>query len=155
MFLTTLLVLTILMLAVEKHKATYIAPVGIGLALFICHLAGIYFTGASMNPARSFGPQVVIGNFPGYHWIYCISTFDYLLTKGLGPSLGAMLAAAIFKILKLLEYELNNGDQDRDDTMLIARIVENKGDLKKGQVIVAEIGGASGHAGGGEIYSNA
>ena len=61
------------MLAVEKHKATFVAPVGIGLALFICHLAGIYYTGASMNPARSFGPHVVIREFPGYHWIYCSS----------------------------------------------------------------------------------
>ena len=74
MFLTAELILAILMLAVEKHKATFVAPVGIGLALFICHLAGIYYTGASMNPARSFGPQVVIHDFPGYHWIYCMSS---------------------------------------------------------------------------------
>lgn len=34
MFLTSLLVFTILMLAAEKHPATFVAPVGIGLALF-------------------------------------------------------------------------------------------------------------------------
>lgn len=45
MFLTALLVFTIFMLAAEKHRATFIAPVGIGLALFIAHLAGIRFTG--------------------------------------------------------------------------------------------------------------
>jgi aquaporin rerated protein, other eukaryote len=39
MFLTAQLVLTILMLAVEKHKATFVAPLGIGLALFISELA--------------------------------------------------------------------------------------------------------------------
>jgi aquaporin related protein len=38
MFLTTLLVFTILMLATEKSGATPIAPVGIGLALFIAEL---------------------------------------------------------------------------------------------------------------------
>lgn len=40
MFLTTQLVLTIFMLAAEKHKATFIAPVGIGLSLFIAELTG-------------------------------------------------------------------------------------------------------------------
>lgn len=34
MFLTAELVFTIIMLAAEKHKSTYIAPMGIGLALF-------------------------------------------------------------------------------------------------------------------------
>ncbi|KAL8801194.1 MAG: hypothetical protein Q9182_004643 [Xanthomendoza sp. 2 TL-2023] len=40
MFLTAQLVFTILMLAAEKHKGTFIAPVGIGLSLFIAELAG-------------------------------------------------------------------------------------------------------------------
>jgi aquaporin related protein len=40
MFLTFILLLTIFMLAAEKHKATFIAPIGIGLALFIAELAG-------------------------------------------------------------------------------------------------------------------
>ena len=40
MFLTAELVFTIFMLAAEKHKATFIAPIGIGLALFIAELAG-------------------------------------------------------------------------------------------------------------------
>ena len=38
MFLTTELVLTIFMLAAEKHRATYMAPVGIGISLFIAEL---------------------------------------------------------------------------------------------------------------------
>jgi aquaporin related protein len=38
MFLTAQLVLAVFMLATEKHKATYIAPVGIGLAVFACIL---------------------------------------------------------------------------------------------------------------------
>ncbi|ORY34543.1 aquaporin-like protein [Naematelia encephala] len=71
MFLTAELIITIFMLAVEKHRATFLAPVGIGLAVFIGHIVGIYFTGAGLNPARSFGPAVVEGIFPHYHWIYC------------------------------------------------------------------------------------
>lgn len=71
MFLTAQLVLVVFMLAVEKHRSTFLAPVGIGLALMACQITGIYYTGASLNPARSFGPQVIAGTFPGYHWIYC------------------------------------------------------------------------------------
>lgn len=69
--LTAELVFTIFMLAKEKHKATFIAPVGIGLALFIAELVGVYYTGGSLNPARSFGPCVVTGVFDPEHWIYC------------------------------------------------------------------------------------
>lgn len=39
-FLTAQLVFTIFMLAAEKHKATFIAPVGIGLSLFVAELSG-------------------------------------------------------------------------------------------------------------------
>ena len=68
MILTAELVFTIFMLAAEKHRATFIAPVGIGLSLFIIELVGVYFTGGSVNPARSFGPCVVNHDFHGYHW---------------------------------------------------------------------------------------
>lgn len=40
LLLTTLLVFTIFMLAAEKHTGNFIAPVGIGLALFIAELVG-------------------------------------------------------------------------------------------------------------------
>lgn len=49
MLLTAMLVFTIFMLAAEKHKGTFIAPVGIGLALFIAELVGVYFTGGKCD----------------------------------------------------------------------------------------------------------
>lgn len=70
--LTAQLVFTVFMLAKEKHKATYMAPVGIGLALFIAELVGVFFTGGSLNPARSFGPCVTTGEFDPEHWIYWV-----------------------------------------------------------------------------------
>lgn len=45
MFVTIILVFTIIMLAAEKHRATFIAPVGIGLSLFIAHLWAVNWTG--------------------------------------------------------------------------------------------------------------
>lgn len=71
--LTAELVFTIFMLAYEKHRATFIAPVGIGLALFIAELVGVQFTGGSLNPSRSFGPCVIDATFDPEHWIYCES----------------------------------------------------------------------------------
>lgn len=44
------LMIAILLLAAEKHKATFIAPIGIGLALFVAELLGVYYTGGSLNP---------------------------------------------------------------------------------------------------------
>lgn len=40
MLLTAQLVMTIIMLAVEKSRTSFIAPLAIGLALFIAHLIG-------------------------------------------------------------------------------------------------------------------
>ena len=44
LILTAELVFTIFMLAKEKHKATHLAPIGIGIALFIAELVGVFFT---------------------------------------------------------------------------------------------------------------
>ena len=64
LFLTFQLLISIMMLAGEKHAATFMAPIGIGLSLFIAELSGVSFTGGSLNPARSFGPALVLGDFP-------------------------------------------------------------------------------------------
>lgn len=100
---TAELVFTIIMLAKEKHRATHIAPVGIGLALFISELVAVYYTGGSLNPARSFGPAAVSHDFASDHWIYWV-----------GPFIGALLAVGFYQIIKILEYEMANPGQDGD-----------------------------------------
>lgn len=74
---------------------------GIGLSLFVAELTGVYFTGGSLNPARTFGPDVVLHNFKHYHWIYWV-----------GPLLGSIVAAGFYKFIKSLEYETANPGQD-------------------------------------------
>ena len=104
MFLTALLVFTILMLAAEKHNATFIAPVGIGLALFVALMAGLPYTGASLNPARSFGPAVAQPYFPSYHYIYWF-----------GPIMGSLVASGYYGFAKYFKYEEANPGQDATD----------------------------------------
>ncbi|EEY19542.1 aquaporin-1 [Verticillium alfalfae VaMs.102] len=103
--LTAELVFTIFMLAKEKHRATFIAPVGIGLALFIAELVGVQFTGGSLNPARSFGPCVVTATFDKEHWIYWV-----------GPLIGSLIAVVFYKFIKMLEYEMVSPGADGDPT---------------------------------------
>ena len=43
--LTAELTFAIFMLAKEKHRATFMAPIGIGLTLFVAELVGVYYTG--------------------------------------------------------------------------------------------------------------
>ncbi|CAG5114724.1 unnamed protein product, partial [Candidula unifasciata] len=43
------------------------APLTIGLAAVVCHLFAVPYTRAGMNPARSFGPAVIISSWEN-HW---------------------------------------------------------------------------------------
>jgi aquaporin related protein len=126
MFMTAQLVLVVFMLAVEKHKSTFLAPIGIGLSLFVGQLVGVYYTGGSLNPARSFGPDVVLGSFPGYHWIYCIPQKNKRMKSGVGPGLGAIVSTGLYTMIKVLDYEKVNGTQDRDDTLIVAHIIQRQ-----------------------------
>jgi aquaporin related protein len=140
MFLTAQLVFTIFMLATEKHEGTFIAPIGIGLSLFVAELMGVYYTGGSVNPARSFGPSVVSHKFESYHWIYWV-----------GPILGALLASAFYMFVKAckyntlsstevtlandvwtVEYETVNLETN-DPKKAVAAKIENKLHNKRGQ----------------------
>ncbi|KAK7935652.1 aquaporin-like protein [Apiospora marii] len=103
MFFTAYLVFVVLMLAAEKSRDTFLAPVGIGLALLVAEIPGVFYTGGSLNPARSFGCAVASASFPGYHWIYWV-----------GPCLGAALAAGYFKFVKAWHYEEANPGQDAE-----------------------------------------
>ncbi|RAH53039.1 aquaporin [Aspergillus piperis CBS 112811] len=104
MFLTAQLVLIIIMLAVVKHKSTFLAPVAIGLVFFVTEMVGDYYTGGSLNPARSLGPDVINRSFPGYHWIYWV-----------GPLLGSLLACGFFTFLKMFQYTTVNPGQDYNE----------------------------------------
>ena len=107
---------------------------GIGLSLFIAELTGVYFTGGSLNPARSFGPAVVNLSFEHYHWIYWV-----------GPVLGSVVAAGFYKFIKILEYETANPDQDTDHAAKVRR--------KKHLLMAAGINEADAHQVANELQA--
>jgi len=68
----------------ERGKIVNIGGLAIGLTVAFDILAGGSVTGASMNPARSFGPALVYGHFD-FHWCYWLA-----------PIAGATVAALIY-----------------------------------------------------------
>ncbi len=68
-------------------KNAAVGGFGIGLTLAACILAIGPATGASLNPARSFGPALVAGAWE-MHWVYWIA-----------PIIGAAIAGLVWKHL--------------------------------------------------------
>lgn len=84
--LTFLLVFTVFATAIDPRGSGDLAPLAIGLSVLIEHFVGVPLTGASMNPARSFGPAFAMGVWQD-HWIYWI-----------GPICGAILAGGLYQL---------------------------------------------------------
>jgi aquaporin Z len=90
--LTFLLMTSVFGTAVdERGKAVKIGGFGIGLTVAFDILAGGPVSGASMNPARSFGPAFVFGYWE-WHWAYWLA-----------PIAGAAVAALIYQHVFLAE----------------------------------------------------
>jgi len=66
-----------------------LTPLAVGLCIFVLHTVSIPWTGAGFNPARSFGPAVVMGSCWDRHWIYWVAPFC-------GSTLAATIATLIF-----------------------------------------------------------
>ena len=82
---TFALVFVIFATAVDSGGMGNLAPLAIGFAVLVDHLIAVPITGASMNPARSFGPALVAGEWTD-HWIYWIA-----------PLMGGALAGLVYQ----------------------------------------------------------
>lgn len=85
--LTLALLLTVFVMLSRPQTARW-TPAAVTGALAVLIWAGAPRTGASMNPARTFGPDLVSGRFPVF-WAYVV-----------GPLVGAGLAVAIVAVAR-------------------------------------------------------
>jgi len=88
LLLTAGLVSVILGTASGAQNIGLFGAIGVGGDIALAGLWGSPISGASMNPARTFGPDLVSTTFHGY-WIYVA-----------GPLAGAAVAAVIAFVLR-------------------------------------------------------
>lgn len=91
--LTAVLMFVIISVATDTRAAGQMAAIAIGSTVALDALWGGLISGASMNPARSFGPALVAGIWQD-HWVYW-----------LGPILGAVLGAVLYQFIRQPEKQ--------------------------------------------------
>jgi aquaporin NIP len=96
--LSAFLMFVIMAVATDTRAVGAAAAIAIGGTIGLDALFGGPVTGASMNPARSFGPALVSGEWRDF-WVYVV-----------GPVAGAAIGA--------LAYQLIRGSQSRDPAPL-------------------------------------
>ncbi|XP_043939758.1 aquaporin-2-like [Protopterus annectens] len=105
--LTFQLVLCILSATDERKEPCFGCPaLSIGLSVTLGHIVGIPFTGTSMNPARSFGPAVIVGKFTD-HWVFWV-----------GPLAGATIATLLYN------YVLFPRKMDRSERLAVLKGIQ-------------------------------
>jgi aquaporin Z len=86
--LTTILVTVILNTATGYRSIGHNAALAVGSTVALLGLFASPISGASMNPARSLGPDIVANNFNGW-WVYV-----------LGPIIGAAIAVMLIGLVR-------------------------------------------------------
>jgi|SRR5579872_962251 len=93
-FVATLIFVIVILGATQKAAPAGFAGLGIGITLVAIHIFGIHITGVSVNPARSFGPALLVGGHAlAQVWLFLLV-----------PSLAGLVAGLLFRT-KALEAE--------------------------------------------------
>lgn len=94
----TFFFLVIILGSTHKKAPQGFAPIAIGLGLTLIHLISIPVTNTSVNPARSLGPAVFVGDWAiAQVWMFWVA-----------PIIGALLAGGFY-------YWLSNDDNNSSD----------------------------------------
>ncbi len=90
-FVATLIFVIVILGSTQKAAPAGFAGLSIGITLVAIHLLGIHITGTSVNPARSFGPALIVGGHAlAQVWLFLLI-----------PSLGGLVAGLLFRIKAL------------------------------------------------------
>jgi aquaporin Z len=85
----TMMFLLVILGATDKRAPQGLAPIAIGLCLTLIHLISIPVTNTSVNPARSTGVAVFVGDWAiAQLWLFWVA-----------PIAGAVLGAAIYRYI--------------------------------------------------------
>jgi aquaporin Z len=85
--MTALFTIVILGSTGPKANAAF-AGLAIGITLAVIHIVGIQVDGVSVNPARSFGPAVLLGGKAlGQLWLFFVA-----------PAAGALIGGALYRL---------------------------------------------------------
>ena len=85
----TMMFLLIILGATDKRAPQGFAPIAIGLGLTLIHLISIPVTNTSVNPARSTGVAVFVGNWAvAQLWLFWVA-----------PIIGAVIGGVIYRYL--------------------------------------------------------
>jgi aquaporin Z len=85
----TMMFLIVILGATDKRAPQGFAPIAIGLCLTLIHLISIPVTNTSVNPARSTGVAVFVGDWAvAQLWLFWVA-----------PIAGAMIGAAIYRFI--------------------------------------------------------
>lgn len=85
----TMFFLIVILGATDKRAPAGLAPIAIGLCLTLIHLISIPVTNTSVNPARSTGVALFVGDWAvGQLWLFWVA-----------PMVGALLGAAAYRFI--------------------------------------------------------
>lgn len=85
----TMMFILIILGATDKRAPQGFAPIAIGLGLTLIHLISIPVTNTSVNPARSTGVAVFVGDWAvGQLWLFWVA-----------PIVGGLLGAAVYRLI--------------------------------------------------------
>jgi aquaporin Z len=85
----TMMFLVVILGATDERAPKGLAPIAIGLCLTLIHLISIPVTNTSVNPARSTGVAVYVGDWAvGQLWLFWLA-----------PIVGALLGAAVYRFI--------------------------------------------------------
>jgi aquaporin Z len=134
--LTALLVSVILGTASAAQNVGAIAALGVGGYIALAGLWSAPVSGTSMNPARSFGPALVSGDFTSY-WVYVV-----------GPLAGALIAVGCAFVLRgrggdAISLAAGSGVLDEGSLAAKQRLSQ---DIEQGNVVPPGIAGTDTHS---------